>query len=169
MEYVNIAQLRKPFGLKGQIHASSLTSFASIRFKKGRVYALLNLKGEKTRDLTLNAYRIQGDALVLGFKEIETPEEALELQRFTVALDKEDAPLPKGCVRYSEMFGYVGIDDEGNQLGTLVDVVEYSPTPNLKFEKADKKCFYVPFIDVFVGEIDYENKTIKIHVVEGML
>ena len=40
---------------------------------------------------------------------------------------------------------------------------------NLKFKGLDKKNFYVPFIDEFVGTIDHEKKTILIHVVEGLL
>jgi len=168
MEYVTVAQLGKPFGLKGQLHAFSLTSFPELRFKKGMKYILQDLKGNET-PVTLASYSIKGDALVLGFKEITTPEEAASFYGQTLNLNKEDAPLPEGYVRYDEMLGFVGIDDEGKELGKLVDVLENAPTPSLKFLTPAKKVFYVPFVDVFVGEISYEKKTIQIHVVEGML
>ena len=169
MAYVSIASLRKPFGLKGQIHAVSLTSFASLRFKKGRTYTLSDKEGKPVREVTLNHYSAKGDDLILGFKEIATPEEAAALLGFTLDLPKDEAPLPEGYVRYDEIVGYKGVDDDGKEIGTLLSVVEYSPTPNLKFKGADGKTFYVPFIDQFVGDIDHEKKIIPIHVVEGML
>ena len=169
MEYVSIASLRKPFGLKGQIHAVSLTSFPELRFKKNHTYTLTNAKGEQVREVTLNYYNIQGEALVLGFKEITTPEEAKEIMGYSLDMPKDEAPMPKGYIRYSEILGYKGIDDEGKEIGTLIDVVEYSPTPNFKFMGLNKKTFYVPFIDVFVGEINHESKTIQVHVMEGLL
>ena len=169
MEYVSIASIGKPFGLKGQVHALSLTSFAALRFKKGRVYTLTNKKGEAVQTVTLNHYSAKGDDLILGFKEIATPEEAGALLGFTLDLPKDEAPLPEGYVRYDEIVGYKGVDDDGKEIGTLLSVVEYSPTPNLTFKGADGKTFYVPFIDQFVGDIDHEKKIIPIHVVEGML
>ena len=168
MQYVTIAKLGKPFGLKGQVHAFSLTSFPELRFKKNQAYILQDLKGNETK-VTLNSFSIKGDALVLGFKEITTPEEAATFYGQTLNLNKEDAPMPEGYVRYDELVGFSAIDDEGKTLGSLLDVLENAPTPSLKFKGNNGKTFYVPFIDAFVGEIDYQAKTIRIHVVEGML
>lgn len=168
MQYVTIAKLGKPFGLKGQVHAFSLTSFPQLRFKKGRTYVLQDLKGKETT-VTLTSFSIKGDALVLGFAEIPTPEEASAFYGQTLNLDKEQAPMPEGYVRYDEIVGFNAIDDAGKKLGSLLDVLENAPTPSLKFKSVDGKVFYVPFIDAFVGEIDYQEKTIRIHVVEGML
>ena len=169
MEYVSIASIGKPFGLKGQMHAFSLTSFPEIRFKKNRAYQLQSPKGDRSVDVVLNFISLKGDALILGFKEITTPEEALTYQGYTVNLEKDKAPLPEGYVRYDEIIGMTGVDDEGNPIGTLLSVLENAPTPSLRFKGKDGKVFYVPFIDVFVGDIDYDAKTIVIHVVEGML
>ena len=169
MEYISIASLRKPFGLKGQIHAVSLTSFPDLRFKKNHKYVLTNKEGAQVKEVTLNYINVQGDALILGFKEITTPEEAYELMGYSLDMNKDEAPMPEGYIRYSEIIGYKGVDDEGKEIGTLIDVVEYSPTPNFKFKGLNGKTFYVPFIDVFVGEIDHEKKLIHIHVMEGLL
>ena len=77
MQYVTIARLGKPFGLKGQVHALSLTSFPELRFEKNKSYVLLDLKGNETT-VTLTSFSIKGDALVLGFKEITSPEQLIE-------------------------------------------------------------------------------------------
>ena len=168
MEYVSVASIGKPFGVKGQIHAVSLTSFPELRFKKNKAYILISPKGEETQ-LTLASFSINGEALILGFKEITTPEEAKAYAGYTVNLGKEDAPLPEGYFRYDELVGMKGVDDQGKELGTLLGVLENAPTPSLRFKGVDGKVFYVPFVDDFVGDIDYEKRTIEIHVVEGML
>ena len=169
MEYISIATIGKPFGLKGQAHAFSLTSFPDLRFKKGGRYFLTGKRGEEPLPVTLNYWSAKGDALILGFKEFTTPEEIRAYLGYSVDMDKEEAPLPEGYVRYGDLVGMKGIDDEGKEIGTMLGVIENATTPSLRFKGVNGKVFYVPFIDIFVGEINYENKTIQIHVIEGML
>ena len=167
MELISIASIAKPFGLKGQVHAFSLTSFPELRFKKGHKYFLNGKHG--SLEVTLNYVSIKGDALILGFKEILDPETAKTYMGSSLDMNKEDAPLPEGYVRFDDLIGMKGVDDEGKTIGTLLGVLENAPTPSLRFKGVNNKVFYVPFIDSFVGDIDYVNKTINIHVVEGML
>ena len=169
MEKLEIAKIGKPFGLKGEVHAFSLTSFPKLRFKKGSQYLLENQKTGASKTMTLTHVSVNGDALILGFEECKTPEEAATLKDSMVIMDKADAPMPEGYVRYGDIVGMDCIDDDGNKLGVLKEVCEFSTTPSLRIKKADGGVFYVPFIDAFVGTIDYEKKTILIHVVEGML
>ncbi len=169
MEKLEIAKIGKPFGLKGEVHAFSLTSFPKLRFKKGYTYLLENPKTGEERPLTLTRVSIKGDALVLGFEQSTSPEEAASLKDGVLLMDKADAPMPKGYVRYGDLIGMNCIDDEGKKLGTLLEVCEFATTASLRIKKEDGGVFYAPFIDAFVGDIDYEQKTIVIHVVEGML
>ena len=168
MEYVSIASIGKPYGLKGQVHAFSLTSFPKLRFKKKQRYVLTSPKGA-TFEVTLNYVSIQGEALILGFDEITTPEQAKDYNGYSLDMDKAKAEMPEGYVRYADLIGMKGVDDEGNVIGEVLEVVEYAPTPNLRLKANDGHVFYVPFVEVFVGEISFEEKTINIHVVEGML
>ena len=169
MELITVATIGKPFGLKGQVHAFSLTSFPDLRFKKGRKYFISKDGTDTSTQMTLNHVSIKGESLILGFKELANPEEAKAYLGYSVNMDKADAPLPEGYVRYGELVGFKAIDDGGKEIGTLLDVIENATTPSLKFKGVDGKTFYVPFIDVFVGDINHERKTILIHVVEGML
>ena len=40
METIRVAEIRKTFGLKGEVLCYSLTSFPALRFKKGRTFYL---------------------------------------------------------------------------------------------------------------------------------
>lgn len=168
MEYITIAQLSKPFGLKGEIRAFSMTSFPEERFQKGRkVYA--RKEGRETIPLTIERARIQGDALILLFAEFHSVEEVEGLKTYYLDMDKAEANIPEGYYRFSDLIGCKAMDEEGNELGEVISVTSYAPTKNLKIKKNDGKVFYVPFLDQFVPTVDLAAKKVIIHVIEGML
>ena len=85
-------------------------------------------------------------------------------------IDKENAPIPEGYIRFQDIMGFKAIDKETRAvLGTIIDVLSYSPTKNLRVKKENGRTFTVPFVGQFVGDIDFENKTVEIIVVEGLL
>lgn len=159
----------KPFGLRGEIHAFSLTEFPQLRFKKGqRVY--LRKPGEEPLPLTIRSARIQGDALILGFEECPSVESVEGFRGLDLDMDKSEAALPEGYFRFADLIGCAVYDEEGNRIGVVDNLTSYAPTKNLKIKKdADGKFFYVPFKESFVPIVDIEAKRIVLHVVEGML
>ncbi|MGN1262174.1 MAG: ribosome maturation factor RimM [Candidatus Enteromonas sp.] len=169
METITVARLLKPFALRGEIHAISLTEFPKDRFKKGRTFYAVK-DGMTPIPLTLKSVRGQGDAYLFSFEEIHSVEEAETLKGADLNMNKDEASLPDGYFRYADLIGCKAYDEEGNLLGEVLSVAEFAPTKNLKIKRADNgKPFYVPFIEAFVKTIDVEAKRIEIHVVEGML
>ena len=169
MERISIASLGKPFGIKGEINAYLMTDFPELRFKKGESYFLVNQHGEVVKEVILASFRPNGNTLLLRFEGIDTPEEVGLYRNHLLDMDKAKAPMPKGAIRYADIIGYELQNEEGSPLGKLIDVVTYSPTPNLKGKKENGKTFYIPFNDFFVKKIDNDAKTIVIHQIEGLL
>ena len=169
METISIASLGKPFGIKGEVVAYLMTDFPELRFKKGRTYYFVNAKDEIVKEVTLASFRPNGNTLILRFNEIPTPEEIAEYRNHYLNISREEAPLPKGAIRYADIIGFALVNEEGKPLGELIEVVTYSPTPNLKAKKEDGKIFYVPFNDFFVKKVDEENKQIIIHEIGGLV
>ena len=168
MDYITIAILGKPFGLQGEVSLFLHTDFPELRFKKGRQYTLMDGKGNMTL-VHLSSMRAHGGHYVAKFKEFSSLEEISPYAHFELTLPKEDAPLPDGSYRFGDLVGCTCVDEEMNLLGTVISYTDYAPTKNLKIEMTNKKCFYVPFLDQFVKEIDLEHKRIVIAVIEGML
>lgn len=169
MELLTIAYLAKTFGLQGEFKAVSMTDYPDLRFKKGRKYILLNEKNGQQEEVTLSSIRPSGEIFILRFKEISSIEDAERFLKCTVNMDKADAPMPEGTFRLSDLIGCKVVDQNGNQVGCVSDVLENAPTKSLRIKRDGEKDFFVPFVDKFVGEIDIEKKTIHIEVVEGML
>ncbi len=169
MEYIAIALLRKPFGVRGELKATSLTDFPRSRFKKTNRFYLQNPKTREVKEVHLSSCKGAGEDLILGFVEIASVEEAEEYRGYEVLLDKAQAPLPKNTYRFADLIGCEAVNESGELLGKVTDVLDYATTKTLRIARDGDNDFFVPFIDAFVPTVDIEKKQIVIHVVEGML
>ena len=170
-EWIKVAELGKPFALKGEVKARSLTSFPELRFTKGRkLLARQEEAKEGGKELTLRSYRASGNALTFLFEEIRTPEEAESLRGLSLYIRKEEAPVPEGYYRLEDLKGLIVKNDLGYILGKIDDVLTYSKVPSIKAVREGGKPFYFPFLmDDFISKIDLEKKEMIIHEVPGML
>lgn len=171
MPYVRLGTITKTFGLHGQVLVKSLTSFASIRFKRGAKISLFDEKTAERKELSVNFFRDSGDYFYLGFEEIDNMDKALELVGKHLEMEKEAAFLPEGYYRLSDLIGSKVLDaKDGKKIGEVIDVNDFCPTANLKIRKEDGKNFYVPLVmKEFIEKIDIESKTIHINLIEGLL
>lgn len=169
MDLVLIGNIIKPFGLKGEFKVYSLTDFPKERFKKGTALFLSKGDGEG-KEVTVSSFRVTPDCLIVGFKEIATLTEAEPFSHFDIKIPKEKAPIPKGYYRFSDLIGLKVIGEDGEELGTVKDVLANAPTKNLRVGREGKKDFFVPFLlKEFIVSIDLEKKEIVIKTMKGML
>lgn len=172
MEYITLGYILKPFGLKGEVRCKSLTSFGSIRFKKGTIVSLHNEKTDERVEVTISKYRDSGDFYFLAFAEFPDINLVENYKGFAIEMDKSKATIPDGFYRFDDLIGCKVVDflDEARVIGEVIDVVKYSTTMNLVVQDKDKKNIYVPFKkELFIKNVDIENKVISINVMEGLL
>ena len=169
MERISIASLGKPFGVKGEVNAYLMTDFPELRFKKGEHYFLVTEQGRVLKEVTLASFRNIAGGMLLRFEEIKTPEEMAPYRNCLLEMDKAKAPVPEGAIRYADIIGFAMVNEDGKPLGTLISVMTYTPTPNLKGKTEKGKTFYVPFNDFFVKQVNQDSKTIVIHEIGGLV
>ena len=170
MEFVRLGEIRKPFGLKGEVTCFSMTEFGKDRFQKGTALSLLNEKTGERKEVTVRSWRDSGNYYFLSFEGVDTPEAAEELRGLFIEIDKEKAPLPEGYIRFQDIMGAKVLNKETKEeIGEIVNVLSYAPTKTLRVKKSDGKTFTVPFNSQFIGDIDLEKKTVEIEVIEGLL
>ncbi len=169
-EFIKVAELGKPFALKGEIKAISFTSFPEMRFQKGRKFWAKKKEEEEGVSLTLLHYRSLPNGLLLQFEEIQTPEDANMLKGFSLYMLKKEAPLPDGYIRIEDLKGLKAFDQKGDEIGEVMDTMQNAPTLNLVLKAKDGHRFMVPFIDKkFILSLNLEEKTIVINVIPGLL
>lgn len=170
-EKIKIGTLQKPFGLKGEIRGKSLTSFPSLRFKKGRHYFLVNPKTKEEKEVILSSFRPSGDYFFVKFEGIDDIDEAAKYYANEVMMLLSEAPLPDGYFRLSELIGMNVVDNETDEiLGSIVDVLDYSSISTIKAKRPNGKSFTFPFLyDKFVVSVDPAKKEMRIHLMDGLL
>lgn len=170
-ERITVGTLQKPFGLKGEIRAKSMTSFPELRFKKGRHLFLKNPKTKEEKEVILKSFRPSGDYFFVGFEGINTIDEALPFYGNEIEMNLEDAPLPDGYYRLQDLVGMSVINaDTEEVIGKVKDVLTFSAISTVKAVTPTGKNFTFPFLfEKFVISLDIEKKEMKIKVIPGLL
>ena len=166
MEYLSLGVIIGSFSLDGSVKVLSSTDFAKERYKEGNILYLR--KDEDVITVTVKKYHKAGEADVVSFAEITTPEEALAKKGYEVLINKDEATLPKNYYHFYELESCEVYDQDNNHIGKVSKVMEYPAQITLKVKTA-KKEIQVPFVDAFIKSVDISNHKIVINVIEGML
>ena len=61
------------------------------------------------------------------------------------------------------------VDEEENELGKVVEIIETLAHDTLRVRNAEGKEVLIPYVDAFIVDTDIELKKIVVHVIEGLL
>jgi len=68
-----------------------------------------------------------------------------------------------------EMAGYSVIDTNGNTIGTVLEILENPAHPILRVHIKGKGEVLIPFVDVYVGEVDDDDQTVTVLDIDELL
>ena len=83
-------------------------------------------------------------------------------------MSEDIKPLPKGSYYFSDLEN-LKVFVEGEEIGFVKRVEDGISANYLRIVLKDKSEKLVPFLPMFIKNVDLENKTITIHVIEGLL
>lgn len=169
MEYLLLGYITGAFGLDGTVKVLSKTHFADVRYQEGNTVYLYNAMQDTRAEAKVVSYRNNGQFDFVKLDIINTKEEAEKYKSFEIQCIKDNSILNEGYFYYSDLENCLAYDEENNLLGKVIAVEEFPAQINLRIRKENGKDFLVPFIKVFVKDVDIKNKKITIHVIEGML
>ncbi|WP_010574775.1 ribosome maturation factor RimM [Leptospira kmetyi] len=162
-EWISLGQLGKPFGIKGwlrlNVRESALTEIKlpiSLRLTKPD-------PSFQPKEITLLEIRPHSGKFVVRFEGVSTPDEAEKWIGGILHLPQNKLPKIKTKDEFyiRELIGLSAIDESGKNLEWKLTEVQDNPAhPILIFAKPEGEEVLVPFIHVFVGEVDLQKKTI---------
>ena len=166
-DFVAIAKLLKPRGLRGEIVAEILTDFPE-RFENAQTVAAFGEKGEK-RELKIEEFFFQKGRVVLKFEGFDSIEEAETLRNFEVCIPESEAVE----LEDDEFFDWQLQECQvatigGEQLGQVSEVMRTGGNENLVVKGA-KKEYLIPFVKAICTKVDLENKLILVDAPDGLL
>jgi 16S rRNA processing protein RimM len=163
--YLVVGFLRRAHGVRGEIIMDLHTDFPE-RLRKGRKLFV----GEDHKPVTLAGARPYARGMLVKFKGIETPEAAGELRNQWVYVRAADVPsLPEGKLYQHELFGFRVVDENGEALGELVEIIETGANDVYVVRDANGGEILLPAIPSVVLELDPEHRTMRVHLLEGLI
>lgn len=97
---------------------------------------------------------------------------AEELARTKLYTHKDKLPEieDEDTFYYSDLIDLAALDAEGNEVGVIVNVVDFGAGELLEIlHKEKKKKFYLQFQQEYVPTVDIEGKSVTVNIPEGLV
>lgn len=110
--------------------------------------------------------RVQKSFVYMRLKGVDELEKAIALKGKIISIDRDDRPLPEGEYYLQDLIGLKAVDEDGNDLGTVHDILTL-PAGKVYVIRG-KREILVPGVDEFVKGIDVDGGIIVFRLIEGM-
>lgn len=163
--FLAAGKVRRPHGVHGEVVVEIYTDFPETLQPKKIVYL-----GEKHLRLVLAGQRPHNEGLLLSFEGVTSPEDAGRFRNQTLYVAASDSPeLPEGEYYFYELFDLDVLDESGERLGRLTDIVETGANDVYVVTGEDGNDLLLPAIPEVVLDVDLEAKTMRVHLLPGLV
>jgi 16S rRNA processing protein RimM len=155
-------------GIKGEVKVFPTTD-APERFKKLKS-VILDAKREKLT-LEIQSAKFFKNLVIVKFKGIDDINDIEKYKGCDLYVTRENAtPLNEGEYYIADLIDMKVVDDEGNELGVLFDVLQTGANDVfvVKLNGSDKELL-LPNIPDCILDVDLENGVVKAHVLDGLM
>lgn len=118
------------------------------------------------RELNVESARIHKSFLLCKLRGVDDVNAAMALKGKTVSIAREDARLPKGAYFLQDLLGASVRDEQGNEIGKLVEVLE-RPASNIYVVQGETEHL-IPAVPEFIRNTDVENGVVTVRLIEGL-
>ena len=163
--YLAVGLLRRPHGVHGEILMEVYTDFPE-RLEDGTTVFL----GAKHKPAAIRHIRHHNEGLLFSFEGVDTPESAGLLRKQLVYVKTATRPaLPAGQYYHHQMIGMTVVDDSGNELGKLTEIIETGANDVYVVLSGSGKELLLPSIKQVVLDVDVESNRMIVHLIPGLL
>ncbi len=160
-----IGRIGRPHGVRGELR---LDPMGGLPAGLGGYKSLYIADSGDPEPLELEAWRPNGDLLLITVKGYKGRDEAAALTGKTIYAPRADLPpLEADEYYHCDVIGSVVVDSEGKELGKVVDIKNWGDYDMLVIASG-RKSWMLPVLDPFVGTMDIEGARITVNVPEGL-
>ena len=158
-QYIEAGKIVNTFGVTGEVKIEVWLDSPDFMKRFKRLYC-------GTKELLVDAARVHKGFLLCKLRGVDDVNAAMALKGKTVSIDRADAHLPRGAYFVQDILGAQVVDEQGNEIGKLVDVLE-RPASNIYVVQGETEHL-IPAVPEFVRHADAENGVITVRLIEGM-
>lgn len=162
MDKIKLGKITAPHGVKGEVRVFPYTD------EQSRFSAIKELWVEDSPAVIENV-KYQGDMVILKLNISSDRNTAELLRNKMLYLDRDKLwDVPEDTYFVQDLLKSTCIDEDGNVLGKLVDVIQ-NPAQDIYVIKDQEGAEHlVPAVKEFIKLVDTDKKTITIHLIPGL-
>ncbi len=141
--FVVVGKLRRAHGVKGEMLMDVTTDFPERLRPKSTVYV-----GEQHEPLVIETIRWQNRAILIAFVGFNDCDVVARLRNQYVYRKVSELPrLPEGEYYYHELIDLRVVDEQGQELGILTEILETGANDVYVVKDADGKEILLPVVE----------------------
>ncbi|RKN86543.1 ribosome maturation factor RimM [Paenibacillus ginsengarvi] len=167
----NVGKIVNTHGIRGELKVVSQTDFPEERFGKGSRLVLIDPNNEANEQrVSVQGSRSHKNVYILKLTGYDNINEVLPYKGWLIKVSDEDRkPLEKGEYYYNQIIGCLVVTDEGEELGSISEILAPGANHVWVVERAKGKPVLLPVIDDVVLDVDVEAKRVRVHLMEGLI
>lgn len=160
---ITLGKITSAVGIKGEVRVYPYTDYIE-RFSE-----IKELQVESTvHKIERVSYR--KNMVVLKLEGIDYRNLAEEQKGKKLYLNKEDMwEIPEDTYFVADLLGLNVLNEEGEHIGILTDVIQNSAQDIYEIQMENKKKFLLPAVKEFVLSINIEGKNMVVRLIEGLV
>ena len=156
-EFMMVGEVLRPQGVRGEAKVRCYASDPDLFVKWKTLYMQA---GDGYEPISAKCSRVHDGFAYITLGECANPDDVEKLRGKQLFIDRAHAAkLAKGEVYICDLIGCKAVDADGNELGTLTDVLQHGPVDVYVF-KTRKGSMMAPALKAVFTEVDVENKRI---------
>ena len=167
-KYLRVGVITSPHGVRGEVKVYPTTDDV-MRFKK-LDKVILDLGRGETRELKIRQVKFFKNMVILKFKGYDNINDVETWRQKDLLITREQAVALKPDEYFiTDLIGLQVNDDEGNEVGTIKDVLETGANDVYVVALPNGKELLLPAIKDCILNVDMENGEMTVHILDGLM
>ncbi len=166
-DMLRVGVITSTHGIAGEVKVFPTTDDAN-RFKKLKKCIMKTER--ETIELDIASVKFFKNMVILKFKQFNNINEIEKYRNAELYVTRENAvPLDEGEYFVCDLIGLKVIDEDGQEIGIVTDVLQTAANDVYEIETADGKKHLFPAIKQCILNVDLEKSVMKVHVMKGLM
>ncbi|MGM9615536.1 MAG: ribosome maturation factor RimM [Oscillospiraceae bacterium] len=158
-QYLEAGRIVNTHGVRGEVKIEPWADDASFLTRFKRFY----MDGQPVK---VRSCRVHKAMCIVSLEGIDDVNAAMALKGRVIFIDRADVKLPKGTVFIQDILGAKVVDEQGNELGVLKEVMP-APAASVYVVQGEREIL-IPDVPAFILDKDADNGIITVRLIEGM-
>lgn len=166
-DLLQVGIITSTHGVRGEVKVYPTTDDPR-RFRRLKEVVLDT--GKEKMNLEIEGVKFFKQFVILKFKGLDNINDIEKYRQKSLYVTRKNAVrLQRDEYFIADLIGLKVQDEDGKELGTVKDVIETGANDVYDVEMADGKSLLLPAIKQCILNVDVENGTMQVHVLEGLL